>query len=435
MSGFFFGGAEGSVSSGGDALFDADEEMIYQGYLSKQGQVNTAWKRRFFVLTNKSLYYFSKQPSCYSTKTVRGAINLIYVTAVTQNTAEEDDQAAGTLFNIQTPFRTYYLRVDEGSQQDRLQTAVAWITNIGAATERQVSTFAGDTSGRDAYSNFRTIARQGRRLLSMALSTKTVAMLPAPLKRLAIEARTYVFGEKAFERDSPAWIRTTNWLDTFQPCGRAWKQMSRSAANDRRSFAENAVEMLVEVGVDAETKEQIEKDLPRTFTTIEYFADPDVMNSTQRVLTAVAVQLPNVSYVQGMNFIVSYLFLHVKTEQDCFSLFMDMLLHPRYNLQTIFCEGLPNLTVYALLVARMVKEIDPDLFAHLESLGLTDFFFTYQWILTLFTYSMPFDEVAKVWYVSIRLRYYKSDRAYGYIFEGPYSSSTVGMLCLRHFFY
>ena len=405
MSGFFFGAADGSGggSGSGERLFDADEEMIYQGYLSKQGQMNTAWKRRFFVLTNKSLYYFAKQPSCYSTKSVRGAINLLYVTAVTRGESDESGQANGEseacLFNIQTPFRTYYLRVDEGanSKDDGLQTAVAWITNIGAAAERLASEVSGDDSGRDGFSNFRTIARQGRRLLSMALSTKTVGMLPAPLKRLAFEARTFVFGVKAFEKDSPSWIRTTNWLDTFQPCGMAWKQMSRSAGTSRRSFAENAVDVLVEVGVDQETKEQIEKDLPRTFTTIEYFTDPDVMNATERVLTAVAVQLPEVSYVQGMNFIVSYMFLHVKTEQDCFSLFMDMLLHPKYNLQAIFAEGLPNLTVYAQLVARMLKEIDPALFKHLEDLGLSDFFFTYQWILTLFTYSMPFDEVAKVW--------------------------------------
>mmetsp|Transcript_31029 Transcript_31029/g.38327 ORF Transcript_31029/g.38327 Transcript_31029/m.38327 type:complete len:311 (-) Transcript_31029:1362-2294(-) len=197
------------------------------------------------------------------------------------------------------------------------------------------------------------------------------------------------------EKDSEAWARSTKYLENLHPHGRYWKTFA--TGHESRNYSPDAVEILCEIDLDEETEEQIEKDLPRTFPSLTYFADPDVTNSMRRVLRAVANQLPDVGYVQGMNIMVGYIFLHVKTETEAFELLMDMMLHPRYNLRAVLLEGLPNLIPFSEALETLVKETDAELYAHLESIGLGSFIFSYQWILTLFTYSMPFDEVAKIW--------------------------------------
>mmetsp|Transcript_17044 Transcript_17044/g.19392 ORF Transcript_17044/g.19392 Transcript_17044/m.19392 type:complete len:374 (+) Transcript_17044:231-1352(+) len=194
-------------------------------------------------------------------------------------------------------------------------------------------------------------------------------------------------------KDSEAWKRSSEYLENLHPHGRYWKSYSSGV----RTYSSDAVDILCEIDLDEETFEQIEKDLPRTFPSLAYFEDPDVVNSMRRVLTATANQLPDVGYVQGMNIIVGYITLHVKTETEAFELLMEMMLHPKYNLRSLFLEGLPGLIEFCQALEKIVKETDSELYSHMESIGLGSFIFAYQWILTLFTYSMPFDEIAKIW--------------------------------------
>lgn len=138
-----------------------------------------------------------------------------------------------------------------------------------------------------------------------------------------------------------------------------------------------------------------------------------------RVLQAIAVQLPTLGYVQGMSFLVSFLFMHLQNEPlaeqaskqvaylelfrsvemgfIAYSLFLAMLVNPSYNLAAVFATGLPNLIRYTSILQSIVSKLKPDLHKHLDRIGLGGFGFAYEWIITLFTYSMPFDIASELW--------------------------------------
>ena len=62
--------------------------------------------------------------------------------------------------------------------------------------------------------------------------------------------------------------------------------------------------------VDAETLDQIEKDLLRTFQTIELFSTQDMKDKLLRILKALVAYDPTNGYTQGMNFIAAALVVH-----------------------------------------------------------------------------------------------------------------------------
>ena len=61
------------------------------------------------------------------------------------------------------------------------------------------------------------------------------------------------------------------------------------------------------------------------------------------------------------------------------------------------CEGFPSLQRFIVVLEQIVKDSDPELYNHFSTIGLKQFVFTYQWILTLFTYNAPFDAVSVIW--------------------------------------
>mmetsp|Transcript_19955 Transcript_19955/g.32890 ORF Transcript_19955/g.32890 Transcript_19955/m.32890 type:complete len:349 (-) Transcript_19955:882-1928(-) len=199
------------------------------------------------------------------------------------------------------------------------------------------------------------------------------------------------------ENQDKFWLdRSKTWVDCMLPEGRRWLDMCMPTSYLPRdvdfswAFEENII-------LDEEQEHQIEIDLPRTFPGIDYFQDDSVVNSFRAVLRAVALTLPEVGYVQGMNFIVAYILLHTKTEKDAHRLTVEMLSNPKYNLRGVFVEGLPSLKKLSSVLQLVVKDKLPEMHAHFVNVGFEDLFFSYQWISTLFAYTMPFDALCHVW--------------------------------------
>lgn len=78
-------------------------------------------------------------------------------------------------------------------------------------------------------------------------------------------------------------------------------------------------------------------------------------------------------------------------------MFIDLLVNARFNLGGVFSDGLPNLVGYIQVLKDIVKEFDVKVYNRLEVVGLGSFCFAYQWVITLFTYSMPLESVTEVW--------------------------------------
>jgi len=79
-----------------------------EGWLVKQGQRNTAWKRRYFVLRDKRLEYYTDEPSHPNAK-LRGAIplegSLLYTLDDDEN-ARDGDRVCGFVLQLQLNTKT-----------------------------------------------------------------------------------------------------------------------------------------------------------------------------------------------------------------------------------------------------------------------------------------------------------------------------------------
>jgi hypothetical protein len=161
---------------------------------------------------------------------------------------------------------------------------------------------------------------------------------------------------------------------------------------------ENYVEALVNSKrCNITNLEQIMRDIPRTFPDEEYFKDTDVQDSMRRVLMAVCVEYPDIGYVQSMNFLAGFLFLHSKTEDACFALFRRLMSHPRMRMEEMYKPGLPLLFKVLNALKKLTERHAPKCDATFEEVGLDYIMFAQTWFMTLFTYSMDWAKVGPIW--------------------------------------
>lgn len=99
-----------------------EHSLVRAGFLLKRGLVNQAYKKRWFVLTQKSLMYFDQQPG--EADAPKGVIPLLLVTAVDVKNDGNRDR-----LNVRTPTRVFRLKADSVAESE------AWIAAISGAVE------------------------------------------------------------------------------------------------------------------------------------------------------------------------------------------------------------------------------------------------------------------------------------------------------------
>ncbi|KAH9258623.1 hypothetical protein BASA81_003125 [Batrachochytrium salamandrivorans] len=167
------------------------------------------------------------------------------------------------------------------------------------------------------------------------------------------------------------------------------------------SFAsgfENVVETLVLSNqCPQQDRDQILRDIPRTFPNDEYFGNRDVQDTIERVLIAVCLEYPHVGYVQSMNFLCSFLFLHCKSEDACFAMFRVLMEGKGTQMQQMYAPGLPMLfralgAFEILLDKHAARAMD-----RMREVKLEVMMFAQTWFMTLFTYAMDWQVCGPVW--------------------------------------
>lgn len=123
-----------------------EDEIILQGWLSKQGGVNTAWKRRYFVLTPSALYYFATVPTpeCHIP---RGKIELHMI-------SEARLHSGDGLMELETPRRVYQLRLDPADvevESDLSAATQRWVNEITSAAENDICAIDVEALSDDAH--------------------------------------------------------------------------------------------------------------------------------------------------------------------------------------------------------------------------------------------------------------------------------------------
>lgn len=91
---------------------------------------------------------------------------------------------------------------------------------------------------------------------------------------------------------------------------------------------------------------QIEKDISRTF---DVSIGLGRRREFENVLKRIANHFPKMGYTQGINFIVSYLFILGYSEHDCFALFVHLATNKRYLLLGLYEDGFPLYTAFTVL--------------------------------------------------------------------------------------
>ncbi|CDW83448.1 tbc domain containing protein [Stylonychia lemnae] len=127
-------------------------------------------------------------------------------------------------------------------------------------------------------------------------------------------------------------------------------------------------------------RSSIKQDVERTMQSHSQFQVKSIQKAMVRVLVAYAHFEPQVSYVQGMNFIVAALIYH-SGEVAAFWLLIALM--DRYKLKQVFKQNLPGLIVHENAINKLGKYYLTDLFEHFTG------YFATEWIMSLFLSNIP----------------------------------------------
>ncbi|XP_076878251.1 uncharacterized protein LOC143527142 isoform X2 [Brachyhypopomus gauderio] len=151
---------------------------------------------------------------------------------------------------------------------------------------------------------------------------------------------------------------------------------------------------------DAGLLTQIALDLQRSFPTHRSLMgdSPEAIEGQAklfRVLTAYAKYNPRIGYSQGMSYIAA-VFLMILDEEEAFWAMVVLLEKPKY-LSEIYESSLKKIQHQALVFQQLLKHRKPQLYQHMEKLGVSSLHFIMQWFLTLFTSLPCWDSVLAIW--------------------------------------
>ena len=101
-----------------------------------------------------------------------------------------------------------------------------------------------------------------------------------------------------------------------------------------------------------------------------------------------------VGYPQGMNFIIMPL-LFTMSEEEAFCLLVRLM--NKYQLRELFIHDMPGLHLHLYQFERLLEDMQPALYCHLNRRGVTPKLYATQWFLTLFAYRFPLQLVMRVY--------------------------------------
>eukprot|EP01066_Platyproteum_vivax_P020331 Platyproteum_vivax@DN8233_c0_g1_i1.p1 len=96
-----------------------------------------------------------------------------------------------------------------------------------------------------------------------------------------------------------------------------------------------------------------------------------------------------------MNFFAAGLLWHAGTEEGCFWLLQTLM--RKYDVRSMFLEGLPGLCKRTVVVERLMNHFCPLLISHMASIGATVQLLCCDWLMTLFAYSIPLENLTILW--------------------------------------
>jgi hypothetical protein len=175
-----------------------------------------------------------------------------------------------------------------------------------------------------------------------------------------------------------------------------WPFISRTDIY-RRGYPDDYYAALLqraEAELDDRVKEDIEKDLNRTFPGHDYFNTPEAMLCLRRVLTAFAMKNVQVGYCQSLNFIGGVMLLFME-EESAFWMFCHMieeLLPSDYYTMTMV-----GTYVDQFVLAHLIKTTLPRLHVLLQSFEMQLPLVAVEWFMCVFVNTLRPEVAFRVW--------------------------------------
>lgn len=164
-----------------------------------------------------------------------------------------------------------------------------------------------------------------------------------------------------------------------------------------RSQAKLKIEQQKKVQDDLAALQKLEKAIKRDMGSRTSYSKYAVAAGFQdglfNVCKAYALYDDAVGYPQGMNFVIMPLLFTMPAE-EAFCLLVRLM--NKYGLRELFIHDMPGLHLHLYQFERLLEDLEPALYCHLNRRGVTPKLYATQWFLTLFAYRFPLQLVLRV---------------------------------------
>ncbi|OQU98213.1 Rab-GTPase-TBC domain-containing protein [Cladophialophora immunda] len=144
----------------------------------------------------------------------------------------------------------------------------------------------------------------------------------------------------------------------------------------------------------AKLEKMIKRDMGSRTSYSKYAAAAGLQDGLFHVCRAYALFDDAVGYPQGLNFIIMPL-LFTMPEEEAFCLLVRLM--NKYQLRDLFIQDMPGLHLHLYQFERLLEDLEPALYCHLNRRGVTPKLYATQWFLTMFAYRFPLQLVMRVY--------------------------------------
>ena len=139
----------------------------------------------------------------------------------------------------------------------------------------------------------------------------------------------------------------------------------------------------------------IDTDIARTFPELKFFHDGGPLQAPLfQVLESYGCYRPDMGYVQGMSYLCAVFLLNMEPLQ-AFVALCNLLNQEMYF--KFFRMNAAQMAVYLEAFQQCFKEQLPALHAHFAAIGVLPDMYLYEWLLTIFSRSLPLDVTHRIW--------------------------------------
>ena len=193
------------------------------------------------------------------------------------------------------------------------------------------------------------------------------------------------------ENSTPA---TSTNIGPISPTPSEGKDQEATAKLQAALSAEKKKKAADDAAALKKLEKMIKRDMGSRTSYSKYAVAAGFQEGLFNVCKAYALFDESVGYPQGLNFIIMPLLFNMP-EEEAFCLLVRMM--NKHHLRELFIQDMPGLHLHLYQFERLLEDLEPALYCHLNRRGVTPKLYATQWFLTLFAYRFPLQLVMRVY--------------------------------------